>query len=121
MIKFEYSTRAEKERIINENIHLLLLEEQRLFEGNFLIFGTKEESELYKTVYVDVPKKDIDTIQLDITEIAETTALVLEDTTTITETTATQAEDSTATAETLAFALIEIESLKSEIATLKGV
>lgn len=108
--KFEYHNIEEKKTIINENANKLLIEEQNITEGNFLIF---EDSTAISS--------EIEIVRSDITDIAETTATALEDTTTIAQTTASLVEDNTDTAETLAQALFEIENLKAEITALKGV
>lgn len=121
MIKIQFNSDEEKENIKKEQFskNFLLIEEQYLFEGNFLIFSdVAPEKEI---VYVNVPQEGFESIKSDVTEAAETTATVLEDTTVIAETTASLVEDNTDTAETLAQALIEIDNLKAEITALKGV
>lgn len=68
----------------------------------------------------EILSQQVTTLTEDIEAVAETTAYNLEDTTVIAETIAYSLEDTTAIAETLAMALLEIESLKAEIAALKG-
>lgn len=117
-IKIQYSNLEERENIISENLTLFLIEEQNVSEGNFLVFSDMPlEKEI---VYTQVPKEDFQALQSNVTEVAETTATVLEDTTAIAETTASLVEDNTATADTLAQALLEIDNLKAEITALKG-
>lgn len=48
--KFEYKNQEERDRIINENTNLVLIEEQNITAGNFLIFIDKDEySEMLQT------------------------------------------------------------------------
>lgn len=94
--KFEYSTSDERDSILSNNKDKCLIEEQNFFDGNFLIFTNENPS---ANSWISLKE--------DVTDIAETTAGLL--------------GDSYSTAETLAQALLEIENLKSEIITLKGV
>lgn len=66
------------------------------------------------------PQEQITALTEDVEAIAVTAAYNLEDTAAIGETIANSLEDTTALAETLAMAMLEIESLKAEIAALKG-
>lgn len=106
MLRIEFNDDQDRERKEKENTHLHLIEIQYFFEGNFLVFGTLEEKESYNTIYTDVPDKEFNNLKLNITDVAETTAVML--------------SDAEMTGETLSSALIEIENLKLEIKNLKG-
>lgn len=65
--KVEYKNAIERQNIIKENSHLILIEEHNTFEGNFLVFSdTLPEKEI---VYINVPKDEIDNIKQAIAEL----------------------------------------------------
>ncbi len=112
-------------------------------QGNYLEKGLIDENGCYNYKLVDgatvertaeekqaeidarptpppTPQEQIIALTEDVEAVAEATAYGLEDTAAIAETLAYGLEDATVLGETLAMALIEIESLKAEIAALKG-
>ncbi|MGF6354085.1 hypothetical protein ABIE27_001995 [Paenibacillus sp. 4624] len=62
--KFQYVTDEERSQIIEGNSGLLLIEEQNITEGNFLIFGT--ERPVIKT-YITVPEEDFELLKQEST------------------------------------------------------
>ena len=92
--KYEYFNDEDRQSVIVKNSDKYIIEEQNITEGNFLIFTDVKPIEI-----------EVKELKVDINEIALTSAFMLEDTTT--------------TAEMVGIALVEIEKLKTEIATLK--
>lgn len=57
----QYFSIEERENIILENSHLVLIEERNITEGNFLVFSdTLPEKEVE---YVNVPKKEFELLK----------------------------------------------------------
>lgn len=65
--KIEYKDAIERQNIIEENAHLILIEEQNIFEGNFLIFSDIPPEK--DVVYTNVPADEIENIKQSIAEL----------------------------------------------------
>jgi hypothetical protein len=66
--KFQYSTPQERERILEDNASKILIEEQNIAEGNFLIFS---DAPIEKEVeFVNIPQSEIDSIKQSIAELS---------------------------------------------------
>lgn len=70
LTKFQYSTVEEREQILQENSSSYHIEEQNLFEGNFLIFS--DEPRPIEPIYVDVSKTELAKIQEQVNELTLT-------------------------------------------------
>lgn len=66
---FEYKTIEQREMIINDNKNLVLIEEQNLLNGNFLIFSDTIPTE--EVIYINVPKKDLDELESRTTSVED--------------------------------------------------
>lgn len=72
--KFEYTTQKDRERVIQENKHMILVEEMNITEGNFLVFST--EPLPAPIVYVSVPEEEFVSLKQDNTLLkAQSSAL----------------------------------------------
>ncbi|WML35929.1 hypothetical protein [Clostridium sp. OS1-26] len=67
--KVQYNTLEERENLINENKPLILVEEQNLFEGNFLIFSDVPRVIPTQIIYTEVPKESFDLMQKTIDDL----------------------------------------------------
>ena len=63
----EYSNLQERQNIIAENSHLILIEEQNITEGNFLIFSDKPIPK--RIIYTQIPAEEIEAIKQSIAEL----------------------------------------------------
>lgn len=59
----EYKTLDERFKILDENADLILIEEQNIIEGNFLIFSDSPPTKEVEVVYINLPKQDIDDLR----------------------------------------------------------
>lgn len=59
--KVQYKTQTEKEMALIENQSLLLVEEQNITDGNFLIFS--DTAPTHKTIYTNIPQEEIETLK----------------------------------------------------------
>ncbi|OLN21911.1 hypothetical protein BTO30_12495 [Domibacillus antri] len=60
--KVQFETEEEKQQIIFNKSAMFLIEEQRLFEGNFLIFS--DVSPEKEVVYVNLPAEELEAIKI---------------------------------------------------------
>ncbi|MDO6355104.1 hypothetical protein Q3V94_08435 [Caloramator sp. CAR-1] len=69
--KFQYTTKEERERIIQENQNLVLIEEQNIIDGNFLLFSDNPQEDRPKAqiVYTNVSKEELDAIKQALDDI----------------------------------------------------
>ncbi|MEK4273139.1 hypothetical protein [Paenibacillus sp. FSL R7-0026] len=58
--KYEYKTPEDREKLLNENSTLILIEEQNISDGNFLIFA--DEPDIIRN-YVTVPEEEFEGIK----------------------------------------------------------
>ena len=65
--KIQYTSDIERSNIITENASLILIEEQNIKEGNFLIFSDTllEPS----TVYINVPQTEFEQLRTDVDQL----------------------------------------------------
>lgn len=97
--EFEYDgTDLQRENIISNN-------SDKILYGERISLIDSKKILIFKVDFTVSEK--INALETDVIEVAETTAIIV--------------EDNTSTAETLASALLVIENLKAEIAILKGV
>lgn len=66
-LKIQYHSQQERENIINEHSSLILLEEQNISEGNFLIFSDSPIER--ETIYTNVPQSEIEAMKQSIAEL----------------------------------------------------
>lgn len=67
--KYEYKTELERQNLLKSNDNLILVEEQNIKEGNFIIFSDVVPES--KTVYTNVPIKEFTDLKSQL-EIAQT-------------------------------------------------
>lgn len=61
MIRVQYETEEEYSRLIKEHSNMRLKEDQRLFEGKFLVFMDKDDESL--VIYESVPKEEFENLK----------------------------------------------------------
>jgi len=75
--KYQYTTPEEKQQIITQNATLILIEEQNIIEGNFLIFtDTLPEPRIY---YIDGTRQELDKLTQDNLILMDVLATMYED------------------------------------------
>ncbi|WP_128102777.1 hypothetical protein [Paenibacillus sp. DCT19] len=71
---YQYTNEEERSRVLDQNSHLILIEEQNITEGNFLVFSDVPLPE--PIVYVNVPQKEFESLKQDSTLLkAQSSAL----------------------------------------------
>ena len=65
--KIEYYTDQERQQVLEANADLILVEEQNITEGNFLIFSDKPLPE--RIIYTKVPVAELESIKQSIAEL----------------------------------------------------
>jgi hypothetical protein len=68
-LKIQYHSQQERENIINEHSSLILVEEQNISEGNFLIFSDSPPEQIVENVYTNVPQSEIEAMKQSIAEL----------------------------------------------------
>lgn len=72
--QIQYTDLTDRERIIQENKDMILVEEMNIVEGNFLVFSDEPLPE--PIVYVSVPQEEFETLKQDSTLLkAQSSAL----------------------------------------------
>lgn len=61
--RFQYKDETERKQLIEKNRQLILVEEQNLFEGNFLVFSDNPIPN--QTVYTQVPLEEFEGLKRD--------------------------------------------------------
>lgn len=69
-IKVQYSTLEEREALILQYVDKVLIEEQNLLDGNYLIFGDEPRPTI--KIYTQIDEEELNTIKLALAELAET-------------------------------------------------
>lgn len=71
---YQYTNEEERSRVLDQNSHLILIEEQNITEGSFLIFSDVPLPE--PIVYVTVPQEEFESLKLESRLVkAQSTAL----------------------------------------------
>ena len=75
-LKVQYNDTEERERILREYAHLILIEEQNITEGNFLIFSDSIPEPVPQITYVNIPQEEFEGLKQDNTLLkAQSSAL----------------------------------------------
>lgn len=66
----EYNDAQERQALLEANSHLILIEEQNITEGNFLIFSDEPLPEpKLRLVYRNIPEEELESIKQSIVEL----------------------------------------------------
>jgi len=73
--KIQYSTMEERDNILTQNDHLILVAEHNITEGNFLVFSDEPLS--HEMVYISVPEEDFTGLKQQIVDLEMAIASIL--------------------------------------------